>query len=125
MEKGPKRRNRTERETKKNARERSLPSSHLEKCPNARVPLGTISAGPVMVYYPWLSRSLACRLYLFDFTSYWGGNFPLSREHERARVLGRRVSPANSSYRGSEPTSEYQDRGIQKSQTEQNQFDRC
>jgi len=55
--------------------ERSLPPPHLEKCPNARVLVGTKSAGPDMVYRPWLSRSLAChRLYLLDFTSYlWEG----------------------------------------------------
>lgn len=31
-------------------RERSLPPPHLEKCPNARVSVGTKSAGPDTVY---------------------------------------------------------------------------
>ncbi|KYM79156.1 hypothetical protein ALC53_10320 [Atta colombica] len=62
MEKGPRRRrNRSGRfaregDEEERGRERSLPLPHLEKCPNARVPVGTISAGPDTVYRPWLSH---------------------------------------------------------------------
>ncbi|XP_011053757.1 PREDICTED: uncharacterized protein LOC105145695 [Acromyrmex echinatior] len=98
MEKGPRRRrSKTERETKKNTRERSLPLPHLEKYPNAsseyesprrhdkrRPRYGLLSVAIPQFSLPFVP----IRLYLL---LVWGANFPLSRGRERARVLGRRV----------------------------------